>query len=109
MSNHLPEATSKPQLPRCAVPVVVAFSPAGCGPCRDRAPIVGEMSRRWGHRVRFAKINVADARRIADPYQVSSIPAVVLFDRGLPVARSIGGKPAATLGQELGLGKVARR
>ena len=57
-----------------------------------------------GHRVRFAKINVDDARRIADSYRVSSIPAVVLFDRGRPVARSIRVKPAARLAKELGLG-----
>jgi hypothetical protein len=34
---------------------------------------------------------------------------VVLFDRGRPVARSIGVKPAARLEKELGLGELARR
>jgi thioredoxin-like negative regulator of GroEL len=59
--------------------------------------------------VRFAKISVDDARRIADPYQVSTIPAVVFLDRGRLVARSIGVKPSARLEKELGLGELARR
>jgi thioredoxin 1 len=109
MVDTLTEETFEVQVRNCGVPVVVDFYADWCEPCRELAPIVEEMSRRWGQRVRFARINVDDARRIADSFQVSSIPAMVLFDRGRPVARSIGVKPAARLEKELGLGELAGR
>ena len=109
MVHALTQEAFETEVRNSGVPAVVDFYADWCEPCRQLAPIVEEMSRRWGHRVRFAKINVDDARRIADSYQVSSIPAMVLFDRGRPVARSIGVKRAARLEKELDLGKLAGR
>jgi len=66
MVDTLTEETFEAEIRNSGVPVVVDFYADWCAPCRELVPIVEEMSRRWGHRVRFAKINVDDARRIAD-------------------------------------------
>jgi len=66
MVDTLTEETFEAEVHNSGVPVVVDFYADWCAPCRELVPIVEEMSRRWGHRVRFAKINVDDARRIAD-------------------------------------------
>ena len=104
----LTEATFRNEIHGSDVPVVVDFYADGCEPCRQLAPIMEELSRKYQPRVRFAKVNVDNARELADSYRIGSIPAVVLFHRGDPVARSIGVKPAGRLELDLGLGVISR-
>jgi len=104
----LTEATFRNEIHGGDVPVVVDFHADWCEPCRQLAPIMEELSRKWQPRVRFARVNVDDARNLAASYRIGSIPAVVLFHRGKLVARSIGVKPASRLELDLGLGRRSR-
>lgn len=90
-------------------PVVIDFYADWCGPCRNLAPIVDALSKRYEGRVTFAKVNIDDEPEIAAKYHIRSIPAVVLFERGDPRARSIGMKSAAALTSELGLSRYAHQ
>jgi thioredoxin 1 len=93
------------------LPVVVDFYADWCGPCKQIAPVIEALSERWAGEVAFAKVDIEAYPAIASGYNVSSIPAVLRFERGEVTRWSLGAKPAHVLERELklkGRGTAAR-
>ncbi len=78
-------------------PVLVDFWAVWCGPCRQVAPIVDALARKWGEKVAVAKLNVDDVPSIAERYGIMSIPTLMLFKGGQVVERVVGLSPQAAL------------
>lgn len=49
------------------------------------------------------KVNYDEEQRLAERYGVLSIPNMILFENGEPVAQAIGALPKSALERELGL------
>jgi thioredoxin 1 len=62
-------------------PVLVDFYADSCGPCRAIAPIVEQLSEEFGE-VKFVKVDVANAYKVATKYRIASIPALMVFENG---------------------------
>jgi len=71
-------------------PVLVDFWAPWCGPCRAIAPVVEELARNFGDKVRFAKCNVDDNSATPQKYGIRAIPTLILF-KGGEVAEQITG------------------
>ena len=74
-------------------PVLVDFYADWCGPCRMLAPVLEEIAREYEGGVKVGKVNVDKQMELAQKFGVSSIPLLVVFKDGQPVAKSLGYRP----------------
>ena len=72
------------------MPVFVDFYADWCGPCKMMAPIVEELANEFDGRAKIAKLDVDANPKISATYGIRSIPTLVIFDAGRPVARVAG-------------------
>lgn len=85
------------------LPVVVDFWGPRCAPCLALTPQVEKLAEEYEGRVEFAKINVAENRRLALDLKVLGVPSVLFFFQGAEKARITGGDvtvPAIRAGAE---------
>ncbi len=69
--------------------IVVDFFADWCGPCQIMAPIMVRLAER-NPKVKLCKINVDDAPKVSEEYEISSIPCIIFFQEGREVDRVIG-------------------
>lgn len=88
---------------QAAVPVVVDFWAAWCGPCRMVAPELEALAAAHGDALKVVKVDVDANEEVAARYGIQGIPTIGLFRGGQLVARSVGAKPRRAIEADLGL------
>jgi thioredoxin len=73
--------------------VLVDFYADWCGPCKMVAPIMDELARARLGSVLVAKLDTDRNQQTARRFQIASIPTVMVFRGGKPVAQQIGALP----------------
>ena len=72
---------------------VVDFWAPWCAPCRELAPITEQLALEFKGKLAFAKLNVDDFTPLSEQYDVLSMPTLVIFKDGDPIARIVGSMP----------------
>ena len=94
---EITDATFENEVLKSALPVVVDFWAAWCGPCRMMAPVMEQAASQYQRRFKFCKINVDENPSTAAQYQAMSIPMLLIFKNGQVADRIVGAIPAARL------------
>ncbi len=71
------------------VPVLVDFNAGWCGPCRAMKPMLDELAEGDPGYV-IASVDIDSEDELAEEYDVTSIPCLVVFKGGEEVNRSVG-------------------
>lgn len=78
-------------------PVLLDLWASWCGPCRMLAPIVSQIAEEYDGKVKVGKINVDDEMELAQAFNVSSIPMLVVMKDGKVTQTSVGVRPKAQI------------
>ena len=78
-------------------PVLVDFWAEWCGPCKMIGPSLEEISEELGEKVSIVKMDIMESTDTPAKFGVQSIPLMVLFKNGEPVAQKLGAAPKSQL------------
>ncbi len=82
---------------KATTPVVVDFWAPWCRPCQMIAPILDELAKDYGDRIKVARLNVDENPKTAGKYGVMSIPTLIVFKQAKPATQIVGFRPKAEL------------
>lgn len=74
-------------------PVLLDFYADWCGPCKMLSPVLHEIAEEQGDTIKVGKVNVDEQMELALRFQISSIPALMVFKDGKVAARAVGYRP----------------
>jgi thioredoxin 1 len=96
-SHKVTDASFQNDVLKSSEPVVVDFWAEWCAPCRMIAPALEEISEEMQGKVKIAKLNVDENQQTAMRYGIRSIPALIMFKDGEPIAQQVGAAPKGRL------------
>ncbi|MGO4301853.1 thioredoxin [Leifsonia sp. RAF41] len=81
--------------------ILVDFWAEWCGPCRAVGPILDQIASEHSDKIEVVKLNVDENPQTAAKYQITSIPAMKVYQGGEVVKTVIGAKPKPALEADL--------
>jgi thioredoxin 1 len=89
----LTDQNFKSEVLESKMPVLVDFWAEWCGPCKQIAPIVEELSRIYDGKLKVGKLDVDSNNQTAISYMIRSIPSLLFFKDGKVVDQIVGAVP----------------
>ena len=71
-------------------PVVLDFFGKMCEPCKQLAPVLEKVSENYKEKADFFKIEIENNQEIFAEHGIQSVPTVIIFKEGQPVAETHG-------------------
>ena len=74
------------------LPIVLDFSATWCGPCKQLAPIIEELSNEYEGRIAVGKCDIEEADDLTAEYGIRNVPTVIFIKNGQVVDKFVGSK-----------------
>lgn len=87
---HTTDATFDRDVLKSDKPVLLDFWAEWCGPCKMIAPILDDIAKDYGDKVRIAKLNIDENPATPPKYGIRGIPTLILFKNGTVEAQKVG-------------------
>lgn len=100
-ARSVTDATFEQDVLHSGKTVLVDFWAEWCGPCRAVGPILDQIAAEHADKIEIVKLNVDENPQTAAKYQITSIPAMKVYQGGEVVKTVIGAKPKPALEQDL--------
>lgn len=88
--KHVSDASFDADVVQSATPVIVDFWAEWCGPCKMIAPILDDVAKEYGSKLKVAKINIDENQQTPAQFGVRGIPTLMLFKAGAVEATKVG-------------------
>ena len=95
--DEVTDATFVDEVLMSPTPVLVDFWAEWCGPCLRVEPVLKELAREMGDKVKIVKMDIDSNPNTARDYHVMSVPTLTVFKGGQPVSSVAGARPKSDL------------
>ena len=82
--------TFEQEVLKSEMPVLVDFWAEWCTPCHMLTPTLAEIEKEYEGKIKIGKMNVDENIKTPGNFSIMSIPTVILFKGGKPVATTVG-------------------
>ena len=87
------DATFETEVLKAPGPVLVDFWAEWCGPCKQIAPALEQISDELGGKITVAKLDIEESPGTPSRYGVRGIPTMMLFRDGRMASMKVGAMP----------------
>ena len=95
------KANFKKEVLQSKIPVLVDFNAEWCPPCQALHPILEELAEETDD-FKIVSVDIDDQDKLAEEYEVSSIPCLIAFRDGEEQDRRVGLQPKKRLIKMMG-------
>ncbi len=87
---HITDSSFAADVLQSDTPVLLDFWAEWCGPCKMIAPILDDVAKEYGGKLKVAKINIDENQQTPAQFGVRGIPTLMLFKGGSVEATKVG-------------------
>ena len=90
---NVTDATFAAEVEQAEGMVLVDFWAEWCGPCHMLSPVLAQIGAERAGTLKVVKVNADENQRVSMQFGIRSLPTMLLFKGGKPVAQLVGAVP----------------
>lgn len=94
---NVTDETFEQEVLQATAPVLVDFWAPWCGPCKMIAPLLEELSEKYGEQIKICKVDVDANKETPAKFNIRGIPTLTIFKNGNAEGTKVGALSRAQL------------